>query len=60
MTLLKVRQVADYLAVSPMTVYRMIRSGELPAMKVGRQYRIDARVLEAFLAAHGIGWTPPG
>lgn len=59
MTLLKVRQVADLLQVSPMTVYRMINGGVLPAVRIGRSYRIDERVLHAYLDAHGIGWRTP-
>jgi len=37
---LTVEQVADLLVVCPTVVYRMIRSGELPAITVGKQYRI--------------------
>lgn len=44
-----VDEIAAWLRVSPMSIYRMIHSGELPARKVGRKaYRIfreDARRL---------------
>lgn len=33
-------EVADQLRVSTMTVYRLIRRGELPAVRVGRNYRV--------------------
>lgn len=38
--LLRVREVAAVLRVSAMTVYRLIHTGELPATRVGRAYRI--------------------
>lgn len=47
--LLTVAEVADMLRVSDMTVYRLIRSGELPAVRVGRNYRVGRSDLEAYL-----------
>ena len=38
--LLTVAEVADYLRVSSMTVYRLIGRGELVATRVGRGYRV--------------------
>jgi excisionase family DNA binding protein len=49
-TLLTAAEVADRLRVSTMTIYRLIRRGELPAVRVGRNYRVRARDLEAYLA----------
>ena len=49
--LLTVIEVAEVLRVSNMTVYRLIKSGELPALRVGKNYRIRESELEAFLAA---------
>lgn len=50
-TLLTAAEVADELRVSTMTIYRLIRSGELPAVRVGRNYRVRARDLETYLEA---------
>jgi excisionase family DNA binding protein len=47
--LLTVSEVADAMRVSNMTVYRLIKGGELPAVRVGKNYRIRHRDLEAFL-----------
>lgn len=47
--LLTAAEVADQLRVSTMTVYRLIRRGELPAVRVGRNYRVRARDLDAYL-----------
>jgi excisionase family DNA binding protein len=47
--LLTVNEVADVLRVSNMTVYRLIKGGELPALRVGKNYRIRAAELDAYL-----------
>lgn len=49
--LLTAAEVADQLRVSTMTIYRLIRSGELPAVRVGRNYRVPVADLERYLAA---------
>jgi excisionase family DNA binding protein len=49
--LLTAHEVADQLRVSTMTVYRLIRRGELPAVRVGRNYRVRSRDLDAYLRA---------
>jgi excisionase family DNA binding protein len=49
--LLTVAEVAAQLRVSTMTIYRLIRSGELPAVRVGRNYRVRADELEVYLQA---------
>ncbi len=44
---LTVAEVAELMRVSAMTVYRMVQSGELPAVRFGRSYRIpEAAVVE--------------
>jgi excisionase family DNA binding protein len=49
--LLTVREVADAMRVSTMTVYRLIRSGSLSAIRVGKHFRIRTRDLEGYLEA---------
>ena len=44
------REVADLLRVSSMTVYRLIKSGELRAARVGKAYRILEDDVDAYLA----------
>lgn len=41
-------EVADLLKFHHQTIRRMIRSGELPAKKLGREWRIKKEDLEAF------------
>lgn len=36
---LTTEEVLGYLNVNPRTIYRLIRSGELPAIRIGRQWR---------------------
>ena len=47
--LLTVREVAATLRVSTMTVYRLIKAGELRSTRVGKGYRIRPADLELFL-----------
>jgi excisionase family DNA binding protein len=47
--LLRVKEVADALAVSNMTIYRLIREGELAAVRVGHGWRISEGDLAAYL-----------
>ena len=49
--LLTAAEVAEQLRVSTMTIYRLIRSGELPAVRVGRNYRVRVEDLTAYLEA---------
>lgn len=49
--LLTVAEVADLMRVSTMTVYRLIKAGDLPAIRVGKSYRIKENDVDDFLAA---------
>ena len=49
-SLLTVAEVAELLRVSNMTVYRLIKAGDLPALRVGKNYRIREADLATFLA----------
>ncbi|HWL01065.1 MAG TPA: helix-turn-helix domain-containing protein [Microbacteriaceae bacterium] len=57
---LTVAEVAELMRVSVMTVYRMVQSGELPAVRFGRSYRIpEAAVVDLVTipaaASRGVG-----
>ena len=45
------QEVAEYLQITPDTVYRYIREGKLVASRLGRQYRIPRKNVELFLMA---------
>lgn len=44
------KQVADYLQLHVMTIYRHIHDGRLPATKIGNRYRIKRQHVEELLA----------
>ena len=46
---LTVNEVADLMRVSRMTVYRLVHAGELPAVRVGRSFRVPQDALDAYL-----------
>jgi excisionase family DNA binding protein len=48
--LLTVHEVADQLRVSTMTVYRLIKGGELRAMRVGKSFRLREEDVDAYLS----------
>ncbi len=48
--LLTLRQVAQYLNVDKFTVYRLLAQKQLPAFKVGNQWRFKRKMIEAWLA----------
>jgi excisionase family DNA binding protein len=52
--LLTVAEVSSVMRVSNMTVYRLIKSGELPAVRVGKNYRIREHDLERFLEERSV------
>ncbi len=47
--LLTVNEVANILRVSNMTVYRLVKSGQIPAIRVGKNYRIKESDVNEYL-----------
>lgn len=48
---LTVPEVAEYLRVTPKTVYALLKRGELPSFRVGRVVRCRRGDVEAFMSA---------
>jgi len=46
---LTVAEVATMMRVSKMTVYRLVHSGELPALRVGRSFRVTEDDVQEYL-----------
>ncbi len=46
---LTVAEVATALRVSKMTVYRLVHSGDLPAVRVGRSFRVPEKAVQDYL-----------
>jgi excisionase family DNA binding protein len=57
-TIMTVREVAKYLRMHEMTIYRMARQGEIPAYKVGNRWRFNRQRIEEWLGEHEVGNTP--
>ena len=54
---LTVAEVAEIMRVSRMTVYRLVHSGELASVRVGRSFRVPERAVHDYLGAgfHEVG-----
>lgn len=52
--LLTVAEVAGIMRVSNMTVYRLIKSGELPALRVGKNYRLRESDVDRYLSKRSV------
>ncbi len=56
---LTVAEVAAVMRVSKMTVYRLVHNGELPAVRVGRSFRVSEDDVNEYLRSSffDAGWT---
>ncbi|WP_274649640.1 helix-turn-helix transcriptional regulator [Paenibacillus humicola] len=52
-------EIAQMLKISKLTVYDLIKKGELPSYRVGKQMRVDAADLEAYKRRHKNGMPVP-
>jgi excisionase family DNA binding protein len=48
--MLTLKEVAKFLSLSEKTVYRLVKAGILPALKIGGQWRFEQQVLDAWLS----------
>ena len=46
---LTVAEVAKMMRVSKMTVYRLVHSGEMPAVRVGKSFRVPEKAVHTYL-----------
>jgi excisionase family DNA binding protein len=56
---LTTEEVLDYLQVNLRTVYRLIKAGKIPAVRVGRQWRFRKRDIDAWLESQRPRTTRP-
>ncbi|MCY1224304.1 putative DNA-binding proteinA [compost metagenome] len=42
-------EVAELMRVSKMTVYRLVHSGEMPAVRFGRSFRVPESAVEQYV-----------
>lgn len=52
-TIMTVREVAKYLRMHQMTIYRMANEERLPAYKVGNRWRFKKEEIDAWLKRQG-------
>ena len=60
MRYLTVAEVAELMRLSRMTVYRLVHGGELPAVRVGRSFRVPQDALDAYLREHSVDGAGDG
>ena len=44
--ILDLKEVAEYLGLNKRTVYNLVRKGEIPGTKIGRQWRVKKESLD--------------
>jgi excisionase family DNA binding protein len=54
-----VSEVAEFLRVTPPTVYRLLRKNKLPGFRVGGDYRFHRKTLERWLVEQERGPETP-
>lgn len=52
---LTVQEVAGFLQLSTLTIYKYIKEGRLDAVEFGGHYRVSKQSLELFLLKHKVG-----
>lgn len=52
--LLSVREAANYMGLSPHTLYTMVSQRRIPYVKVGRLTKFDVVLLDAWLKQHTV------
>ena len=49
--ILTVTEVAEFLKIPRKTVYQLVRSGQLPAFKAGRHWRVTREAVGTYIAS---------
>ena len=44
-----VKEMAEYLGIGKASAYRLIREGQVPALKIGRQFRIPIACIDEWV-----------
>lgn len=56
--LLNIREAAEYLSISPHTLYKLVERREVPAVKVGGSWRLSQNALRSFIDARSSASSP--
>ena len=57
--ILTVRDVSNYLRVHPSTIYKMLKKNQLPAFRVGSDWRFTVEAIDQWLASVEPGTASP-
>jgi len=49
-TVMTIKDVAKYLEVHPMTIYKFAQKGKIPAFKIGSDWRFHRKYIDAWIA----------
>lgn len=52
-----VNEVAEIMRVSKMTVYRLIHGGDMPAIRVGKSFRVPESAVQQMIDAQISDWA---
>ena len=44
-----IQEIADFLRVNKITIYRMAKKRAIPALKVGRQWRFEKKLIQRWI-----------
>ena len=58
--ILTVRDLSSYLRVHPSTIYKMLKRNQLPAFRVGSDWRFTVEAIDQWLASAEAGAPPAG
>jgi excisionase family DNA binding protein len=51
--LLTVKELSSYLRVHPSTIYRLLKRGDLPAIRLGSDWRFSLKAIERWRQSQG-------
>jgi len=54
-TIMTVKEIAEYLKLTPTTIYKLARSGEIPAAKVASEWRFVKHLVDDWLIERACG-----
>jgi excisionase family DNA binding protein len=58
--ILTVSEVSGYLRIHPTTLYRLLKKGQLPAFKIGNDWRISVKAVDKWLKEMQTRGSKPG
>jgi excisionase family DNA binding protein len=53
--ILRVKELAEYLRCHPSTIYRLLRRHEIPAFRLGSDWRVNVEDVDAWLQKRSFG-----